>query len=192
MDKIAAFFSNLFGGVLDWVVELLNGVLGGAVSIISDWLSSLGFSIIIPSDVFSVFNELTYLSNAGNGFLYKKDGSINIERYNKGLAARNFFISILSADCDKICVENPKHNTIYNIPPYSQQIQPYYFGHPVTKTTRLWLKGLPILMATDIVPCKDSYLPNSGYSKGTCISNKSVDRSKTFPGVAAAMASQWG
>ena len=36
MDKIAAFFSNLFGGVLDWVVELLNGVLGGAVSIISD------------------------------------------------------------------------------------------------------------------------------------------------------------
>lgn len=183
--------SDCSGGHPEWhikgdVLPLLNGYC--CVSTVSD----NSFYLDQKWDMIIAFPPCTYLSNAGNGSLYKKDGSINIERYNKGLAARNFFISILSADCDKICVENPKHNTIYNIPPYSQQIQPYYFGHPVTKTTRLWLKGLPILMATDIVPCKDSYLPNSGYSKGTCISNKSVDRSKTFPGVAAAMASQWG
>lgn len=144
-------------------------------------------------DMIIAFPPCTYLSNAGNRVLYNKDGTVNQERFNKGMAAREFFLKILSADCDKIAVENPKHNTIFNIPPYSQQIQPYYFGHPCTKLTRLWLKNLPILMATDIVVPVSSFLPNSSSNdKGCCISNKSRDRSKTFPGVAAAMAQQWG
>ena len=92
MDKIAAFFSNLFGGVLDWVVELLNGVLGGAVSIISDWLSSLGFSITIPSDVFSVFNELTY----GIGYIFPIAALLPIPTLMLGFYIAKIIFSVYS------------------------------------------------------------------------------------------------
>lgn len=142
-------------------------------------------------DMIIAFPPCTYISNAGSRHLYK-NGKLNHERFNKGLAARDFFMKIYNADCKKICIENPIHNSIYGIPPFSQQIQPYYFGHPVMKTTRLWLKGLPILWATDLVACTDTFLPTSSGRKGICSSHKSIDRSKTFSGIASAMAAQWG
>ena len=147
-------------------------------------------SVLGKWDMIIAFPPCTYLSNAGSCRLYK-NGIIDQERINKAYAAKDFFMKIYNADCDKICIVNPIHYKGFNMPPFSQEIQPFYFGHPVRKTTRLWLKGLPILWATDLVICKDTFLPSNG-RPGTCISKKSIDRSKTFPGVALAMASQWG
>lgn len=93
----------------------------------------------------------TYLSIAGAARLYPKKGQLDEERYNKGLEAKEFFLKILNADCEKICIENPVQLKVFNMPEYQQQIQPYEYGHPYSKKTRLWLKGLPQLKPTDII-----------------------------------------
>lgn len=142
----------------------------------------------------------TFLSNAGAARLYPKKGTINIERYRKGLIAKEFFLRFLNADCDRICVENPIPSKIYGMPPYSQIIQPYEYGHPYSKKTCLWLKGLPKLKPTSIIKenivswvsggSKDNH-GNPRKQTGTKIRSAKM-RSKTFPGVAKAMAEQWG
>lgn len=93
----------------------------------------------------------TYLSNAGARFLYPK-GELNKERLQKGLKAKGFFMKLWNADCKRIAVENPIPSKVYGLPKYSQTIQPYEFGHPYSKKTCLWLKGLPKLQPTEIVP----------------------------------------
>lgn len=72
----------------------------------------------------------TYLSNAGARFLYPK-GELNQERYKKGLEAKEFFMKLYNANCPKIAVENPVSSKIYNMPKYTQEIQPFEFGHPI-------------------------------------------------------------
>ena len=132
----------------------------------------------------------TYLSNAGARFLYPK-GVLNNERYQKGLEAKEFFMKLYNAPCDKICVENPVSSTIYNLPKYSQEIQPYEFGHPFKKKTRLWLKGLPLLKPTNIVQISESTkVAGNWFNKGG--KDRQRNRSKTFQGIADAMAEQWG
>jgi hypothetical protein len=106
--------------------------------------------------------------------------------------AIEFFMSLITAPIAKICVENPIGimSTQYRKP--DQIIQPWQFGHPETKATCLWLKGLPKLVPTNIVslPEKESermrlhYLPPS--------KNRWKERSRTFTGIAEAMAEQWG
>ena len=93
----------------------------------------------------------TYLSNAGACRLYPQKGILNQTRYEKGLKAKEFFLKFLSADCERICVENPVHCKVFNMPRHTQEIQPYMFGEPYTKKTRLWLKGLPPLRPTNII-----------------------------------------
>lgn len=142
----------------------------------------------------------TYLSNAGAARLYPKKGMINMKRYEKGLVAKEFFLKFVNADCDKICVENPIPSTVYELPKYSQIVQPYEYGHPFSKATCLWLKGLPKLKPTDIVTeniiswvsggSKDNH-GNPRKQSGTKI-RSAKERSKTFPGIAKAMAEQWG
>ena len=85
------------------------------------------------------------------------------------------------------------------MPEHTQTIQPFQFGHPIKKTTRLWLKGLPELMPTEIVECEQNFLPSGSYSGGHDrkyagyeLSKHSKARSKTFVGIAKAMAEQWG
>ena len=141
----------------------------------------------------------TYLSVAGAARLYPKKGQLDEERYKKGLEAKEFFMAILNADCDKICVENLVQLKVFDMPKYSQQIQPYEYGHPYSKKTRLWLKGLPQLKPTDIITENVVSWVNGGSKKadGTRRENNGVshsakDRSKTFEGIAAAMAEQWG
>ena len=112
-------------------------------------------------------------------------------------------MQIINADCDKIAVENPIGcmSTRYRKP--DQIIQPWMFGHPTTKTTCLWLKGLPLLTPTDVVEVDKSdvyeYVAKNGRIKhdsrlrSKCkTSERSIYRSKTFPGIAAAFAEQWG
>ena len=141
----------------------------------------------------------TYISNAGARWLFA-GGNLNQERYNNGLAAKDFFMSFLNADCDRIAVENPIPSSIYDLPPYTQIIQPYEYGHPWSKKTCLWLKGLPPLVPTEIVTEHKPFVSSGSYTKTHDPKYKGASRkggsarsrSKTFPGIAKAMAEQWG
>ena len=141
----------------------------------------------------------TYLSNAGARWLYA-GGELNTERYRKGLEGKKFFMATLNADCPRIAVENPIPSSIYDLPQYTQIIQPYQFGEPWSKKTCLWLKGLGPLQPTNIVDDYKPYCSSGSYSgthepkyKGASRKGGSAkSRSKTFPGIAKAMAEQWG
>ena len=132
----------------------------------------------------------TYLSNAGARFLYPK-GILNQDRLKKGLEAKDFFMKLYNANCPKICVENPVSSKIFEMPQHTQEIQPYEFGHPFKKKTRLWLKGLEPLKATNIVEVSESTkIAGNWFNKGG--KDRQKNRSKTFEGIAKAMAEQWG
>lgn len=132
----------------------------------------------------------TYLSNAGARFLYPK-GVLNEARYKKGLEAKEFFMQLYNADCPRICIENPVSSRVYNMPKHTQEIQPFEFGHPFKKKTRLWLKGLNPLKPTKIVEVSESTkVAGNWFNKGG--KERQKNRSKTFEGIAEAMAEQWG
>ena len=134
----------------------------------------------------------TYISNAGVRFLYPGGkGVLNEERLKKGIEATHFFLRFLYADCERIAVENPIPSIVYCLPKYTQIIQPWMFGHPVQKKTCLWLKGLPNLVPTDI--CEErqsSKIAGNWFNHGG--KDRQKNRAKTFPGIAKAMADQWG
>lgn len=132
----------------------------------------------------------TYLSNAGARHLYPH-GLLNMERYEKGLEAKEFFMKFLNCKCEKVCVENPLPSKIFRLPDYSQIIQPYEFGHPYKKKTLLWLKNLPRLKPTCIVECPQS-TKVAGNWFNTGGKDRQKNRAKTFSGIAKAMAEQWG
>lgn len=141
-------------------------------------------------DMIIAFPPCTYLSNAGAKHLWK-DHVLNEERYMKGLEAKKFFMQFLNADCPRIAVENPVSSRIFGMPPHTQEIQPYQFGRPVQKKTRLWLRGLPELKPTNEVDYKcNCHEAGTWFMKGG--KDRQKNRSKTFPGVAKAMAEQWG
>ena len=149
-------------------------------------------------DMIIAFPPCTYLSNAGACRLYPQKGHIDMDRFHKGLEAKEFFIKFLNADCPRIAVENPVSSKVFDMPKHSQEIQPWMFGHPYTKKTRLWLRGLPNLYATDIVAPIGPYCPAGTGRKdrskyGAAKRGEDArNRAKTFPGVAKAMAEQWG
>lgn len=134
----------------------------------------------------------TYLSNAGARFLYPK-GELNKDRLRKGLAAKEFFMAFYNANCNKICIENPIPSKIYELPQYSQTVQPYEHGHPFSKKTCLWLKGLETLKPTNIIPKEkrqSTKIAGNWFNKGG--KERQRNRAKTFEGIAKAMAEQWG
>lgn len=142
----------------------------------------------------------TYISNAGARHLYKGGThTLNEERLKQGIRATHFFLRFLWADCERIAIENPIPSSVYCLPKYTQIIQPYQFGHPYTKRTCLWLKGLPELEPTKIVDPVASWCPSGSYShkhdskhRGMFTTDRAKNRSKTFEGIASAMADQWG
>jgi hypothetical protein len=93
-------------------------------------------------DMIIAFPPCTYLTNAGARHLWKGH-VLNEERYQRGLEAKDFFMRFLNADCPKVAVENPTPSRIFNLPPSTQTIQPWQFGHPYTKRTNLWLRNIP-------------------------------------------------
>lgn len=136
----------------------------------------------------------TYLSYAGTGSWN------NPGRLKKRLEALDFFAKLWNADINKICIENPMGCASPTIAKYSQIIQPYQFGDEESKRTCLWLKNLPILIHTKIVKPKIYGYYKRGRNKGMPIYGNSYLefsedrgklRSKTFPGIAKAMATQW-
>ena len=142
----------------------------------------------------------TYMSGAGACRMYPKAGQIDQERFAKAMEAKEFFMKILTADCQKICIENPRPLKCVELPPPSQSIQPYEYGEPWSKLTYLWLKGLPPLFPTEIIQDYKPYVScgtsrNKGNKDKSGMSRRGGAqkvRSKTFPGIARAMAEQWG
>lgn len=151
-------------------------------------------------DILIAHPPCTYMSNAGACRLYPKKRQLNEERYQKGLEAKDFFLQFINADCDKIAVENPIPSKVFELPKYTQIIQPYEHGHPFTKKTCLWLKNLPPLKPTEIVEPKGPYVcGNSEIWKKQAANGivygkekSAKHRSKTFAGIARSMAEQWG
>lgn len=162
-------------------------------------------------DMIIAFPPCTHLAVSGARHFEKKreDG-----RQREGI---EFFCQFLNADCDRIAIENPvgiiggdyitKHfldlAEKYGLPRKpSQIVQPYEYGHPNKKTTCLWLKGLPNLVPTEIInPEPDFVYPNGKkypnwmmetLKKCKTPEERSTARSKTFPGIAKAIAEQWG
>lgn len=107
---------------------------------------------------------------------------------------KEFFMKFLNCNIPKICVENPVPLKKWELPKYSQIIQPYQFGHDYSKKTCLWLKGLPLLTETNRVELTYYTTPNGRkFTAGWYRTPRnSYARSKTFTGIAKAMAQQWG
>lgn len=127
----------------------------------------------------------TYLCNSGVRWL---KGDPN--RYEQMVIASEFFKRIFTYRFNtyiKICVENPIPHKHGGLPKYSQIIQPFQFGHGERKATCLWLYNLPELRPTNIVEGRKQRIWKMPPS-----ADRTKIRSKTFPGIAAAMAEQWG
>jgi hypothetical protein len=181
----------------------------GHAAVSCDLLPSEAPGLHIQGDVREIINDgwdliiahppCTHLSAAGACRLYH-DGIIDAERLEKGLQAKAFFELFLSTTCSKVCIENPTPLRVFDLPVPTQVIQPWQFGHPVSKRTLLWLRGLPPLKPTKIVECLGTFLPsNTGGARRGQMSrtDKALTRdpriaSKTFQGIADAMADQWG
>jgi len=125
-------------------------------------------------------------------FMCRNRSKLN-ERENVNIDT-GLFMSLLNSNIDKICIENPVPSLKANLPRYTQIVQPYQFGHDYSKKTCLWLKNLPPLKPTKIVEV--TYITTSGghrYTRGWYMTPRnSVARSRTFRGIAEAMAKQWG
>ena len=101
--------------------------------------------------------------------------------------ALEFVRKLMAADIEMICVENPVSIISSCIRKPDQIIQPWQFGHGETKATCLWLKNLPPLRVTDIVGGRDNRVHRMPPGP-----ERWRERSRTYPGIAAAMAEQWG
>lgn len=145
----------------------------------------------------------TFLTCTGNRwFDVEKYGMDAILREKSRDEAADFFMEFTKIECPRIAIENPVGcmSTRYRKP--DQIIQPYYFGDNARKTTCLWLKGIPPLTPTEIVePDVYYYRAANGKIKSDSkwrmtgfhhVWQRAGHRSKTFPGIAAAMAEQWG
>lgn len=139
----------------------------------------------------------TYLCVTGNKwFDVEKYGDSARKRFVDRYAAIVFFMEIALANVPKIAVENPIGIMSTAWRKSDQIIQPYMFGDPFEKKTALWLKGLPPLKPTNIVEPPPRQVLSSGRTMplwySNCGGNRPKARSKTFPGIAKAMAEQWG
>lgn len=154
----------------------------------------------------------TYLSKAGARWLHDKKTAtqkvtlpngetkmVNPHRYAQAMEAKDFFLKLLYAPIDFVAVENPTPLKVVDLPTHPVQVvQPYEYGHPYSKRTLLWLKNLPHLQPTNIVTVFTPYMPSNtgglargkGGSRGIAHDPKTA--SKTFKGIAEAMANQWG
>lgn len=107
----------------------------------------------------------------------------------------DFFMAFANCECERVAIENPVSimSSVWRKP--DQTIQPWMFGHPEKKATCLWLKGLPLLKVTNDVRDYMMTLPKSQQERLHYLPpspERAKLRSKTFPGIAKAMAEQWG
>lgn len=176
-----------------WSCDLLptespgNHIQGDVLEILDD-----GWDLMIAHP------PCTHLCVPGAHYLHKeKNRWIAMEK------AKEFFMVLFNADIPKICVENPAPHKYAKLPKYTQIIHPYYFGDEFTKRTCLWLVNLQPLIHHngDDLFSKNTHVKKSEryYRKDGSVSNSkwyakatAKERSRTFPGIANAMAEQWG
>ena len=132
-------------------------------------------------DLMLAFPPCTHLSVSGARWWEEK------RQDGRQQQAEKFFMKLANADCTKIALENPigRMSTAWRKP--DQIIQPWQFGHGETKATYLWLKGLPLLIPTNIVEGREQRVWKMPPSP-----ERSKLRSETYSGIAVAMAEQWG
>lgn len=145
-------------------------------------------------DMIIAFPPCTHLTVSGARYWKEKQAD---GRQQQGI---DFFMKFANAKCDKIVIENPIGiiSTKWRKP--DQIIQPWQFGHETTKATCLWVKGLPLLEPTNIVSKGKRVFYKSGNSSpewhdktwGLSPEERAKARSKTYMGIAKAMAEQWG
>lgn len=195
------------GGHNEWhiqndVLPLLNGNCSFKT------VDNVLHNIIGKWDMILAFPPCTHIAVSGAAWFERKraDG-----RQREGI---EFFCKFLEIDCPKVVIENPAGIISgdyvkkwfpdiaerYSLPkPYTQTINPYEYGDPYEKRTCLWIKGLPNLLPTNIVEPEPRLVHKSGKSKPRWYAEafklppeeRARVRSKTFPGIAKAMAEQW-
>ena len=151
-------------------------------------------------DMIVAFPPCTYLTVTGNRwFNIERYGEKAVQRHKDREKAIDFFMKIANANCDQIAIENPVGIMSSDWRKPNQIINPYEFGDAFEKKTCLWLKGVPKLEPTNIVEPP----PRTKYKSGKTMpawyadaiklpkAERSKLRSKTFPGIAQAMADQW-
>ena len=152
-------------------------------------------------DMIIAFPPCTYLTVTGNRwFNIDRYGEKAIQRHKDRKDAIDFFMAFANADCEKIAIENPVGIMSSEWRKPNQIINPWQFGDAFEKKTCLWLKGLPELKPTNIVEIP----PRKRFDSGKSMPSRYAEawhlpkeeraklRSKTFPGIARAMAEQWG
>ena len=140
-------------------------------------------------DMIIAFPPCTHLAVSGAAWFEQK------RKDGRQQEAIDFFMMFANADCERISIENPVGimSRIYKKP--SQIVQPYEYGHMEQKRTCLWLKGLPLLRPTNNVYDEMMKLPKNKRERLHYLPpspERAKLRSKTFPGIAKAMAEQWG
>lgn len=187
------------GGHPEWhicndVLDIINGnteffTCDGTLHIINAW------------DMIIAHPPCTYLTNTGNRwFNVQRYGDKAIQRVKSREEAAQFFMAFVNAPCEHIAIENPVGYMSTHYRKADQIIQPYMFGYEAEKRTCLWLKNLPALKATNVVKPPERVRFASGksmpqwYADAWHMSSeeRSKFRSKTFQGIAKAMADQWG
>ena len=188
------------GGHPEWhieqdVIPLLNG------NCEFETVDGIKHKIVGKWDMIIAHPPCTYLTVTGNRwFNVERYGEKAIQRQKDRKEAIKFFMEIANADCEKIVIENPigVMSTVWRKP--EQIIQPYMFGHSAAKKTCLWLKGVEPLNATNEVEPPERVKFDSGKTMPKWYADlwnlpreeRSRLRSKTFQGIAEAMAEQWG
>lgn len=183
-SRAEATRSGIFGG------DALEAVKGGEIVTMDGQRHDIckwGLLIAHP--------PCTYLTSCSAVWLFNADHTVkDLARERKGWEAKEFFLALLRCGVERIAVENPTPLRYFGLPRYDQIIEPYMFGDPWRKRTCLWLRGLPPLRPTNTVEPKGLWVgARKVSSKYTLTSNRnSKIRAKTFHGIAAAMAAQWG
>lgn len=188
------------GGHPEWhimrdVLQLLNGRCSFKT------MDVIEHSIAGKWDLIIAFPPCTYLTVTGNRwFNVNRYGEKAIQRHKDRKDAIDFFMAFANADCKKIAIENPVGIMSSEWRKPNQIINPWQFGDAFEKKTCLWLKGLPELTPTNIVEVPPRKKFDSGKTMPSWYAEawhlpkeeRAKLRSKTFPGVAKAMAKQWG
>jgi len=148
-----------------------------------EWHLQCDVSLILNEnwDIIIAFPPCTHLCSSGARWFKEK------EKDGRQQCGIDFFMKFVNCNCKKVAIENPIGimSTKYRKP--DQIIQPWQFGHGETKSTCLWLRNLPRLKPTNIVSGRDNRIHKMAPSK-----DRSKLRSKTYYGIARAMAEQWG
>jgi hypothetical protein len=175
-----------------WSCDLLPAEDGDSHHIRGDARSFLT-GMREPWDLLIAHPPCTYMANSGAKHLYlgmRKENGPNPERWESMREAADFFLTLWRAPIPRIAVENPimlghAQQLIGKRP--AQVIQPWQHGHGETKATCLWLKNLPLLKPSNIVEGREQRVFRMPPS-----ADRWKERSRTFEGIAAAMAAQWG